>query len=105
MAQRLKRIGVRLNEEERNHVWDQAGASALTASEYIRRQILGKRIVSKADLVVLGELRRLGGLLKHIHLETRGRYSADTRNAIQALEFYARELGKSSTKNIQTGHF
>jgi hypothetical protein len=41
---------------------------------------------------VLAELRRLGGLLKHVHLETRGAYSQDTANAIRALESYARAL-------------
>lgn len=99
MSLRPNRIGVRLNAEERKYVWEQAGASALSASEFIRRQILGKQIVSKASLValgelsrVLGELRRLGGLLKNIHVETHGRYSTDTRDAIKALESYARDL-------------
>jgi hypothetical protein len=46
-------------------------------------------------LAVLAELRRLGGLLKHVHLETRGTYSELTANAIRALEAYARELERS----------
>ena len=49
-------------------------------------------MVPKTDLRVLAELRRLGGLLKHIHNETRGMYSARTAEAIGALTACAREL-------------
>jgi hypothetical protein len=51
-------------------------------------------VASKADLAVLAELRRLGGLLKHIHNETRGAYSALTAQAIRDLSAYARALAE-----------
>jgi hypothetical protein len=69
--------------------------SHLTVSEYVRRRVLGKRVVPRADLAVLAELRRLGGLLKYVHLETRGAYSERTAAAIQALEAYTRSLERS----------
>ena len=69
------RIGLRVSEEEALEMKEQAEASRLTLSEYARRRILGKRIVPQSDMNVLAELRRLGGLLKHIHNETRGMYS------------------------------
>jgi hypothetical protein len=95
MAERRWRICARLNDEEREGLFTQAEASRLTVSEFFRRCLRNKRITSKADLLVLNELRRLGGLLKHIHLETRGAYAEDTKNAIRALENYARQLRKS----------
>ena len=102
MPQRARHIGVRLSDEERKQILEQAQASGFTISNFVRRCILGKQIVSKADLRilaeqtrVLNELRKLGGLLKHIHIETRGAYSQDTANAIRALEAYAREQEKS----------
>jgi hypothetical protein len=95
MTVRLLRAGVRLSEEEYREIREQAEVSHLTVSEYIRRRILGKRIVPQADLAVLAELRRLGGLLKHVHLETRGTYSERTADAIRALEAYARKLERS----------
>jgi hypothetical protein len=102
--ERSIRIGLRVSEEERREMEEQAEASRLTVSEYIRRRVLGRRIVPKADLAVLGELRRLGGLLKHIHLETRGTYSELTANAIRALEAYARKVERShNEKNGGTG--
>jgi hypothetical protein len=57
--------------------------------------VLGKRVAAQADMAVLAELRRLGGLMKHVHLETRGAYSGLTANAIRALEGYARTLQRS----------
>jgi hypothetical protein len=89
------RLGLRVSEEERLEIAIQAEVSHLTASEYIRRKVLGKRVVAQADLAVLAELRRLGGLLKHVHLETRGTYSELTADAIRALEAYTRSLERS----------
>jgi hypothetical protein len=88
-------VKTRLSEEESQEVKGQAEISHLTVSEYIRRRVLGKNVASKADLATLAELRRLGGLLKHVHLETRGTYSQDTADAIRALEAYARKLERS----------
>jgi hypothetical protein len=85
-------VNARLSDEEHREIERQAEASRLTVSEYIRRRVLGKRVTSQADLAVLTELRRLGGLLKHAHLETKGTYSELTANAIQTLEAYARTL-------------
>jgi hypothetical protein len=89
------RIGLRVSKEERLEIAEQAEVSHLTVSEYMRRRVLGKRVVPQADLAVLAELRRLGGLLKHVHLETLGTYSELTANAIRALEAYARILERS----------
>jgi phosphate uptake regulator len=64
----------------------------LNISALARSRILGIRVASKADLAVLAELRRLGGLLKHVHNETRGAYSALTAQAIKDLSAYVRAL-------------
>jgi hypothetical protein len=102
--ERKIRIGLRVSEEERLEITEQAEASALTVSEYVRRKVLGRRIIPKTDLSVLAELRRLGGLLKHIHLETRGTYSDLTASAIRALEAYARKVERShNERNGGTG--
>ena len=100
--ERKIRIGLRISEKEAQEVKEQAEASHLTLSEYVRRRILGKRIVPQADMNVLAELRRLGGLLKHIHNETRGIYSELTANAIRALETYSKALERAH-KNKNSG--
>ena len=89
---RLFRTTVRLTAAEHRHLKEQADVAGLSLSGYARSRILGHSVASKADLKVLAELRRLGGLLKHIHLETRGAYSADTADAIKAIESYVRNF-------------
>ena len=88
-------VKTRLSEGESQEVRDQAEISQLTVSEYIRQMVLGKRVAPQTDLTVLVELRRLGGLVKQAHLETRGTYSERTADAIRALETYVLALGQS----------
>jgi hypothetical protein len=103
-VERNIRLGLRVSEEERQEIAEQAEIAQLTMSEYIRRRVLGKNVASHADLSVLAELRRLGGLLKHVHLETRGTYSDRTADAIRALEAYTRMLERShKERNGGTG--
>ena len=78
--------------EEYSQVRNDAGIAGLTMAAFGRRRLLGVRVASKADLAVLAELRKLGGLLKHIHNETRGAYSALTAQAIKDLSAYVRAL-------------
>jgi hypothetical protein len=105
------RLGLRVSEEERLEVAEQAEISQLTVSEYVQRRILGKPIASHADLSVLAELRRLGGLLKHVHNESRGAYSELTANAIRAFEGNgpprysgSEKLGRTPRKTGRTGN-
>ena len=60
------RIEIRITEEEKAIIKDQANSSSLTMSEYIRRTALNKRILSTMDQKAAGELARLGGLQKYL---------------------------------------
>jgi hypothetical protein len=98
-VERNIRAGFRVTGEEREEIAVQAEISRLTISEYARRRIFSRRIIPGADLAVLGELRRLVGLMKHVHLETGGVYSELTANAIRALEACARALERRHNEN------
>ena len=89
---RLKVINARLTQEEYEALSADVDCAALSLSEYIRRRIFGKRISSKSDLRVLAELRRLGGLLKRVHIESLGAYRRETEAAINAIKSYAESL-------------
>jgi hypothetical protein len=41
------------------------------------------------------ELRRLGGLMKHIHIDSGGHYSDKTSDAIAAITRYINQLAKA----------
>ena len=88
------KICFRLSEAEYSRVTREREVCGLTVSSLARRSILGQNVASRADLAVLAELRRLGGLLKHVHNESLGAYSALTAQAIRDLSAYARALAE-----------
>lgn len=70
-------ITFRATPEEKNRLADQANLTGLSISEYLRRREFGGRpLVAQADLAMVSELRRIGGLLKH-NFETMRQANAD----------------------------
>ena len=98
MIERPNRITVRFSLKEHGSLKEQADIADLTVSEYIRRRAFGKRVASKLDMRTLAEIRRLGGLLKHVHVESGGAYSRDTAAALRAVETYIRAASKQLKK-------
>lgn len=76
-------VHIRVTPQEREDIQEQAEASGLSVSEYVRRRVLGRRVVSRTDKKMLSELRRQGGLLKHVFNESRGMYSEKTERALE----------------------
>jgi uncharacterized protein (DUF1778 family) len=66
------RIEIRITEEEKVILREQANRASLTMSEFIRRTALNKRILSTMDQKAAGELARLGGLQKHLLRQIKG---------------------------------
>ena len=66
------RIEIRITEEEKAILREQANSASLTMSEYVRRSALGKRIISTMDQKAAGELARLGGLQKYLLTQIKG---------------------------------
>ena len=71
-------LNIHVAAPERKAVLEQARACGLTVSSYCRALVLGRVVTSRTDLVTVNELRRLGGLLKLVHTESGGAYSATT---------------------------
>ena len=90
------RIEFRVTEEEREAILEQAEASGLSVSEYVRRRALGRRVDSVTDVRMLSELRRQGGLLKKIFNESNGMYSEEIVLALDRMskfiEFLERKV-------------
>ena len=87
-------INVRLAEREKDAIRNSATTAGLTISAYCRRRFLGHKIVAHADRAVIRELRRLGGLLKHVHTESGGAYSAETAQALADIRRCIERLAK-----------
>ena len=87
-------INVRLTASEKTRLKEDADLAALSMSELVRRRYFGRPIIANADAVMLKELRRIGGLLKHIHNESSGIYSKDTAQALNTLKTYIAKLSR-----------
>jgi hypothetical protein len=80
--------------DERTAIAEQAAAAQLTQSEYCRRRVLGYKVVSKADQQQTALLMKITGLLKHIHNESNGAYSAKTAAMLSDVQEVIRGLNK-----------
>jgi hypothetical protein len=60
-------VNIRLTAGEKEFLRQEAKEAGLTLSVFGRRRLLGHKVRAQVDLVVVNELRRLGGLLKHLH--------------------------------------
>ena len=79
------RLDVRVAPAEKAALREMAAAAGIPVAALVRGRALGRPIVSRTDATTIRELRRLGGLLKHVHLESRGAYSAETAGALTSL--------------------
>ena len=85
-------INVRLTAAEKALLKEDADLAGLSMSELVRRRYFGRPIIANADAVMLKELRRIGGLLKQIHNESKGIYRTETAGALAALKAYIEQL-------------
>jgi hypothetical protein len=97
--QRKVKITVRFTESEREFLASEADVCGLSLSSFVRNRSLGKRVSAKADLRVLAALRRLGGLLKHLHNETKGAYSSITLSCLKEIAIYIRCMNDVSARS------
>jgi hypothetical protein len=88
-----ERLDVRVAPGEKAQLRAIADAAGIVVAELVRRRALGRPVVSRTDATTIRELRRLGGLLKMVHVESGGAYSRETAAALDALHTAIRRLG------------
>ena len=86
-------MSVRFNEKELNDIAEQAQIAGISRSAFVRKRALGHKIIASSDLNILKELRRIGGLIKHLY--SQGNKSADMANAWQALQSLFNEISSN----------
>lgn len=64
--QRQKLVKCRCTDAEFEAINKKALAAGLTTSEYLRRSALNRKIMVRTDIRMMNELKRLGGLQKHL---------------------------------------
>ena len=80
-----ERLDVRVAPGEKAQLRAIADAAGIVVAELVRLRALGRPVLSRTDATTIRELRRLGGLLKKVHVESRGAYSRETAAALAAL--------------------
>ena len=73
--------------------------AGLSVSELVRRRYFGKPILASTDRATIRELRRIGGLLKHIHNQSDGVYSKETAQALVEIKAYIEHLSHDRQKD------
>ena len=72
-----KRVAFRLSDEEHDRLTEEAALHGMTFSQLGRNRLVGTHIASKIDAQAVAELRRQGGLLKHLALTMAGTNAFD----------------------------
>ena len=89
-----EKIALRLTPDEKTRLRDDAELAGLSVSKLVRRRYFGRPIVANADMVMVRELRRIGGLLKHIHNKTDGVYNRETAQALVEITGQIKKLSQ-----------
>lgn len=93
------RASVRMTVSEYERLKRDADFAGLTPSEFIRRRIFGRPIIANVDLIMVKELRRLGGLLKHSLVVSDGAYRQEVSTAMEAVKQFIVRLSNDIQKN------
>jgi hypothetical protein len=64
--QMQRALSVRVSQDDYAAIAERARACGLPIAEFVRRCSLGRQTPARTDLQVVNELRRLGGLQKHL---------------------------------------
>lgn len=81
---------IRISEKELDAAKIQANAAGMSVAELLRAKLRGAVVVAQVDTETVAELRRLGGLCKHLF--TQGADPTATGAALKALEDAAARL-------------
>lgn len=96
MSETRKRVisyPVRFDTEEYKTVKEKAADTGLTLAEYIRRCSLGRQTRSKIEGQIINELRKLGGLQKHLYNEEGGSHGDEYAAVLRAITAAIQRIG------------
>lgn len=80
-----KIIKIRISEIEHVALKESADTAGFTLSFLLRQAGQKVTITSSTDRMMVRELRKIGGLLKKVHIDSGGAYSEKTATAIEAI--------------------
>lgn len=90
------KVDVRLTSAEKARLQEDAELAGLSMSALVRARYFGRPIMANTDQVMIRELRRVGGLLKNIHVESDGAYAAETSAALFLVSEAIKSISRAS---------
>jgi hypothetical protein len=93
---------IRLSADEHARIKQRAESCAVTVSEYVRRCALDRPLTARVDIEALAELRRQGGLIKHLALSDRC-HAYEYRVALNLIHETIRNLIRDSEGSERKG--
>lgn len=78
-------VNVRLSAREKARLLADAQNAGVTMSTLVRRRYFGRNVIAKTDVKMMAELRRVGGLLKAINVQTNFRGGPELSAALRAV--------------------
>jgi hypothetical protein len=105
-SKKLHRITVRFGGPEYAKINSEAKAAGVTVSKYVREKVRRGCVrvnpYAKVDAAGINQLSKLGGLLKTVHLESGGAYSAKTAAILGDIQAAILKFGSASEDDRQT---
>jgi len=86
-------VVLRCTPEEKASAKTRAAEAGLSLSSFLLARALGRPVHSTADQQMINDLRKIGGLMKHIHNETKGAYSRQTAEALHEITGAIKRIG------------
>lgn len=90
------KLDLRLTLDEKERLKEDAYLAGMSMSALVRARYFGRPIIANTDQVMIRELRRQGGLLNKVHLESDGAYSADTAAALVLISDAIKSISRAS---------
>jgi hypothetical protein len=101
-----RKITIRFNPADYERVRGEAEKLGVMISEFLRSKALSGYVripkYARLDAKQIGELSRLGGLVKKIHTESRGAYTAQTAEAIRHINAILCAMEKQVSDDRET---
>jgi hypothetical protein len=87
-------VRVRMTPEDEAAIREKAEVAGVTMSAFLRAAALGRKTPSRIDLQIVNELRRLGGLQKHLFTQSGGQGVAEHGALLDEIRDAIRRVGR-----------
>jgi hypothetical protein len=86
------RLNLRVPQTEHDRIKLDAEVANVSVSEMVRSRYFGRAVIASSDEATIRELRRMGGLLKKVNIDSGFAINAETKEIIESINTYILSL-------------